>query len=117
MTDRSTRDFETTIEINAPPSPVWKALLEADQRTRWFSLEAAVDPRLGGRYFLGWGEAFNGGACNLAREPERRLSITWNAIMTADLDECRAARRAYRLAACRRRRFARTRGRFRATES
>jgi uncharacterized protein YndB with AHSA1/START domain len=49
MTDRSTRDFETTIEINAPPSLVWKALLEADQLTCWFSLEAAVDPRLGGR--------------------------------------------------------------------
>jgi uncharacterized protein YndB with AHSA1/START domain len=86
MSNRNTRDFETSIEIDAPPSVVWMALIEADQLTRWFSLEAAVEPKAGGRYFLGWGEAFNGEARILAIEPERRLSTTWNAMTATDLD-------------------------------
>jgi hypothetical protein len=36
-----TRTFETSIEIDAPPEMVWRALTEAEELTRHFPLEGA----------------------------------------------------------------------------
>ena len=48
------RTFETEIEIDAPVESVWKALTEADELTRWFPLEAKVNPGVGGSVEMSW---------------------------------------------------------------
>lgn len=39
-----TRSVEMEVEIAAPVEAVWKALTEADELTRWFPLDAGVNP-------------------------------------------------------------------------
>lgn len=53
------KTFETEIEINAPVESVWKALTEADELTRWFPLEARVNPGVGGNVEMSWTKAYS----------------------------------------------------------
>jgi uncharacterized protein YndB with AHSA1/START domain len=43
-------------EIAAPPETVWRALTEAQELSRWFAIEARVEPGEGGKIWLSWGE-------------------------------------------------------------
>jgi uncharacterized protein YndB with AHSA1/START domain len=43
-------------EIAAPPEAVWRALTEAQELSRWFAIEARVEPGEGGKIWLSWGE-------------------------------------------------------------
>lgn len=42
--------------IAAEPDEVWQALTDARELTRWFPVEARVEPGLGGSIWLSWGE-------------------------------------------------------------
>ena len=45
------RLFEMSIDIEATPEHVWKALTDAAELTRWFPLQARVTPGTGGSMF------------------------------------------------------------------
>ena len=74
--DRTTRSIETSVTVDAPPALVWRALVEAEELTNWFPLEAEVEPGLGGWIALSWGA---GECAQRARitawEPGRRLAL------------------------------------------
>jgi uncharacterized protein YndB with AHSA1/START domain len=53
-TGNKTRSFSTSIDINATPDDVWRALTEAGELMRWFPLQARVSPGKGGSMFWGW---------------------------------------------------------------
>jgi uncharacterized protein YndB with AHSA1/START domain len=68
------RAFETSIEIDAPPKAVWKALTDAKELERWFPIHAKVKPGVGGSIWLSWGEgAATGEAPITIWEPGRRF--------------------------------------------
>lgn len=71
----STRKFDMSIDIAAPPDNVWRALTEAQELTRWFPLEARVVPGEGGSMYWGWGEGWAGESRITAWEPNRRLTL------------------------------------------
>jgi uncharacterized protein YndB with AHSA1/START domain len=77
MSEKDTRTFETTLEIEAPVDAVWKALVDAKELVRWFPLEAEVEPRVGGRYWISWKNEWQGEHRIRILEPERRLCTTW----------------------------------------
>jgi uncharacterized protein YndB with AHSA1/START domain len=67
------RSFETTIEIDAPPEAVWKALTDAEELTHWFPLEARVTPGVGGSLWISWGSGWDSEMRIEIWEPNRRL--------------------------------------------
>ncbi|MGH9792379.1 MAG: SRPBCC family protein [Candidatus Acidiferrales bacterium] len=56
----ATRTIEKRIEIDAPVEAVWKALTEGEELARWFPLEARVELRIGGTFFVSWGPQCEG---------------------------------------------------------
>ncbi len=68
-----TRQFESSVEINATPETVWKAIAEGEGLARWFPLDARVKPGVGGSVWLSWGEAFAGEVKIEIWEPGRHL--------------------------------------------
>ncbi|MFQ5890029.1 MAG: SRPBCC domain-containing protein [Gemmatimonadota bacterium] len=72
-----TRAAEGTIEIDAPPERVWRALTEAAELERWFPLEARVEPGEGGSIWMSWKNEWAGESEILAWDPARRLRISW----------------------------------------
>jgi uncharacterized protein YndB with AHSA1/START domain len=70
---------EQSIEIDAPPARVWRALTEPEQLDRWVATRASVDPRPGGAYSYGWAEEGVKGypVTVLAVDAPRRLVHTW----------------------------------------
>ena len=53
-----TRTAVKEIEIAAPAEAVWNALTDAEEISRWFSLDADVTPGAGGRMWWSWGERY-----------------------------------------------------------
>ena len=72
---QETRSIEKELYIEAPPEVVWRALTEAAELTRWFPVEAAVEPGEGGTIRLSWGEGAEGTARIHLWDPER--SVGW----------------------------------------
>jgi uncharacterized protein YndB with AHSA1/START domain len=83
MSKKDERTIEMSLEIEAPPGEVWKALTHARELVRWFPLKAEIEPRVGGRYWMSWEGAYEGESRIEIFEPERRLRTTWPA-MTRD---------------------------------
>lgn len=54
MSQEKTRSLEKKVRIKASPDAVWRAITEADQIVRWFSLDARVKPGVGGYVWLSW---------------------------------------------------------------
>jgi uncharacterized protein YndB with AHSA1/START domain len=50
------RRFATEIHIDAPRDAVWRALADGGELQRWFALDAAVEPRAGGKITWRWGD-------------------------------------------------------------
>jgi len=48
------RAADITLPIDAPLEDVWKALTDGRELTRWFPLQADVEPRVGGRVAWRW---------------------------------------------------------------
>jgi len=71
-TDKA-RVIETTLEIDAPISAVWKAITDAKELERWFPLQAKVTPGVGGEIFMSWGPPWEGGSRVEIWEENKRL--------------------------------------------
>lgn len=77
MSKSDERTIEMTMEIDAPTGAVWRALTDARELVRWFPLKAEIEPRVGGRYWMSWGDEYDGESRIEIFEPERRLRTTW----------------------------------------
>ncbi|MFV8751641.1 SRPBCC family protein [Nannocystaceae bacterium ST9] len=72
----TTRSHENTIEIDAPPHDVWRALSEGEELARWFAVQAEVAPGEGGSWKVSWDESpVQTYALIAAWEPLRRLRL------------------------------------------
>lgn len=58
MSSKKTREVSVEIEISASMDDVWEALTDANELTRWFPLEARVEPGPQGTVHLSWGKDF-----------------------------------------------------------
>lgn len=67
------RKYDRQVTIDAPPEAVWKALTDGAEVERWFSFQAKVDARVGGKVWLSWGPECEGTATLEVCEPNRRL--------------------------------------------
>lgn len=73
-----TAEARLSIEIEAPPSAVFRALIEPDQLERWMASKATIDPRPGGVFDLGWSEEHGAPTCKILElETDRKLAISW----------------------------------------
>jgi len=54
-----------SIEIEAPPSAVFRALTDPEQLNRWMAAAARVEPRVGGVFDLGWTPTPDAKACRI----------------------------------------------------
>jgi len=71
-------DITQTIEIEAPPSAVWRWLSDAERLRRWMSPDLEIDLRVGGDYRMvgADGETRISGTV-LSIVPEGRLVLSW----------------------------------------
>jgi uncharacterized protein YndB with AHSA1/START domain len=70
------RSVTKEVLVDAPPDVVWRALTDAEQLTRWFPVDARVEPGLGGSIWLSWGGGVEGQAPITAWEPNRHIQWT-----------------------------------------
>lgn len=68
------RSVVAEIEIDAPIDAVWKALNDAEELTRWFPLDAGVNPD--GSIWMSWGGDFRFEGRPEIVDPPRRLRST-----------------------------------------
>jgi uncharacterized protein YndB with AHSA1/START domain len=64
-----------SIDIDATPDEVWRALTDAGELVRWFPLQARVTPGQGGSIFWGWDEHWAWESKIDAWEPGKRLRL------------------------------------------
>ena len=76
--DAKTRSFSMSIDINATPEEVWRALTDAGELMRWFPLQARVTPGKGGSVFWGWDQHFAWESQIDEWEPGKRLRLVEN---------------------------------------
>lgn len=69
------RAYQVSLDIDATPDDVWKALTQAEELVRWFPLEARVTPGNGGSMRWSWGEAWVWETRIDAWEPGRLLRL------------------------------------------
>jgi uncharacterized protein YndB with AHSA1/START domain len=77
-TERASRTFSMSLEINATPEDVWRALTDAGELTRWFPLQARVTPGTGGTVFWGWDDRWAWESAIAEWEPGKRLRLLEN---------------------------------------
>ncbi len=77
-TERASRTFSMSLDINATPEDIWRALTDAGELVRWFPLQARVTPGKGGSVFWGWDGHFAWESQIDAWEPGRRLRLIEN---------------------------------------
>jgi uncharacterized protein YndB with AHSA1/START domain len=70
-------EIDREIVIDAPPSVVWAIVTEAQHLARWFSDEAEIDLRPGGRMLLTWRGLGTYQARVEAVDPPRLFSFRW----------------------------------------
>ena len=70
-----TRAFRMSLDLDATPDEVWRALTEADELVRWFSTEVQVTPGEGGVMLWSWGQGEEWATRIHAWEPGRRLLL------------------------------------------
>ncbi len=67
---------DKSIDIAAPVDAVWTALTDANELARWFPMSAKVEPGVGGRVFMSWGESCEGWADITVWEPSVRFQMS-----------------------------------------
>jgi uncharacterized protein YndB with AHSA1/START domain len=75
MTAQKPRAFEMSIELDAPVETVWKVLTDAEELTKWFPTNAAVDPRPGGAFTISWDGDWEWSTTITDWEPLERLRM------------------------------------------
>jgi uncharacterized protein YndB with AHSA1/START domain len=70
---REARKIEKLVEIAAPVEAVWKMLTDPAELTRWFPLEARVEPGKGGNIFFPWGPEWEATTAITIWEPGKHL--------------------------------------------
>lgn len=85
-TDRRDEEqrLEVTMDIEAEPQAVWKALTEAEELMRWFPLQARVKAGDDGNIWMSWDGDAEGDLPIEAWEPDRRLALGWPLPVPAD---------------------------------
>jgi len=73
-----TRSIIIEHEIDVIPEVVWQTLTDPEELSRWFPLEAKVDPTVDGRIWLSWGPGCEGEAPIHICEPPHRFGWTEN---------------------------------------
>ena len=79
----TTQEIRLSIVIDAPRQIVFRALVEPEAMNRWLATAAEVEPRIGGRYRLGWnythaGRQVEGGSTKILDfVANERLVIDW----------------------------------------
>ena len=80
MTDStSSRQFEQTLDLQAPREAVWRALTDGAELARWFAPEASVDPQVGGLVGWKWRDHFDWQQTIEAIEPGKHLRTRYDA--------------------------------------
>jgi uncharacterized protein YndB with AHSA1/START domain len=69
------RAFRMSLDIDASPDEVWRALTEAEELVRWFSTEARVTQGKGGTMLWSWGQGEDWETRIDAWEPGRLLRL------------------------------------------
>jgi uncharacterized protein YndB with AHSA1/START domain len=72
-----TRGFAHRVDIQAPPSRVWSALIEPTLLARWFGPGAVVKPKQGGRFHAVLDPGMEREALIDIFEPNRRLRLVF----------------------------------------
>lgn len=87
-------EIRKSVEVDAPPDVVFRALTDEKELVQWMPTEAKIEPRVGGqfRFKFHW-EARNVDTEVTGRvteiEPGRKLTYTWVAAMRSDRDPAR----------------------------
>ena len=68
-----TKDIDLSIEIDASPEAVWRAISDGEELARWFPLDAEVVPGVGGTVTVAWGPDVVGTGHIDVWEENRRL--------------------------------------------
>lgn len=77
-------EYETSIEIDAPPDVVFEYLTSDVGMTAWMGQSASLDPRPGGRFAVDIaGYAVRGRYLQV--EPPNRVVVSWGIVGTPDL--------------------------------
>ena len=71
-----TRTFEMDLDLAQSPETVWRALTDAEELTRWFPLEARVNPVKGGSWWLSWNDRWKFDWKIELWEPGKHLRLT-----------------------------------------
>lgn len=71
----SQEDIRHEIEIDAPADVVFSKLVEPAELNRWIAYNAAVEPKVGGTFDLGWGEGFASEILEI--DPPNKLVYGW----------------------------------------
>jgi uncharacterized protein YndB with AHSA1/START domain len=78
--EAAARSAASAVEIDASAERVWRALTDGAELERWFPLRARVEPGVGGRIWMSWGNEFTGALEILRWEPPARLQTSWNLV-------------------------------------
>jgi uncharacterized protein YndB with AHSA1/START domain len=74
-------EIRLSMTVAASPEKVFRALIEPEALNRWLAKDAKVEPRVGGKFDLGWKESdleHEGAAMEIvAIVPNEKLEITW----------------------------------------
>jgi uncharacterized protein YndB with AHSA1/START domain len=89
------RATEASIEIDAPIEAVWKALNDAEELTRWFPLQAGVNPD--GSVWMAWGDDFRFEGKPEVLDAPRYMRTSMLTMLTEVFLEARAGRTHLRL--------------------
>lgn len=74
-TSEQTRAFRMSLDLDASPDEVWRALTEAEELMRWFPTDARVTPGEGGTMLWSWGHGEDWVTRIDAWEPGRLLRL------------------------------------------
>jgi uncharacterized protein YndB with AHSA1/START domain len=75
MAKTQTLKFKRTLSV--PPAAVYRALTNATALREWFCDTAFVEPRKGGRLYVGWHQGYYATGEFRKLDPNRKLAFTW----------------------------------------
>ena len=76
--DAPPRSFTMSLDLDATPDEVWRALTDASELVRWFPLQARVTPGAGGSMFWSWDDKWAWESTIEVWEPGKRLTLVEN---------------------------------------